>query len=256
MTRTLRSLAPLLLFLAAPVAPAQVPAPAETAPVPVWESAGPHLLEPFTATYAAWYRGREAGDATMRLVREGGRWRADLVIRGDRGLAGLARLSVHQSTVFEEVGGQYRPLSQSTVREALVFDRRVTSTYDWNAMQARWDGSLKKDRRRPVPLREGDMSGLLINLAVIRDARPGAILHYRFVDGGRVREYVYEVATEPETVMVGDMGYEALRVARNQADGDQTVFWVAAGVPTPVRILQRKDGQDEIDLRLVAYEGA
>ena len=32
-------------------------------------------------------------------------------------------------------------------------------------------------------------------------------------------------------------------------------FWVASGVPTPIRILQRKDGEDEIDLRLVEYRG-
>ena len=38
------------------------------------------------------------------------------------------------------------------------------------------------------------MSGLLINLAVIRDAQPGKSLHYRFVDDGRVRDHQYVVA--------------------------------------------------------------
>ena len=32
-------------------------------------------------------------------------------------------------------------------------------------------------------------------------------------------------------------------------------LWVANGVPTPIRILQRKDGEDEIDLRLTEYRG-
>ena len=31
--------------------------------------------------------------------------------------------------------------------------------------------------------------------------------------------------------------------------------WVASGVPTPVRILQRTDGEDAIDLRLIEYQG-
>ena len=252
---------PILLLLAAclpGLATAQLP-PAAAIAAPAEETAAPArmALEPFVATYDAWYRGRQAGDATMQVVRaEGERWRVDLAIRGERGLAGLARLNIQQSTVFENGEGGYRPLSQSTVRKAVLMDKRVTGNYDWNAMQAHWDGDLKKERRQPVALQPGDMSALLINLAVIRDARPGATLHYRFVDGGRVRDHVYQVAAEPEPLAVGDMSYDALRVARTDHDGDETVLWVASGVPTPIRILQRKDGEEEIDLRLVEYRGA
>lgn len=253
-------LAPLLLLAVGSAAARQDPGPAAPAgppaleEVPVYEAAP---LEPFLASYQAWYRGRQAGGATMQVMRgEGQRWRVDLSIRGDRGLAGLTRLNIQQSTVFEQDGALLRPLSQSTVRKAVLMDKRVTGTYDWQAMQARWSGDLKKDRLRPLALREGDMSALLINLAVIRDARPGATLAYRFVDGGRVREHRYEVSVQAETLTVGDMSYQALRVARiGNHDGDQTVLWVANGVPTPVRILQRKDGEDEIDLRLVEYRG-
>ena len=233
-------------------AQAQSPAPASLPEQP----AAPFVLEPFVASYDAWYRSRQAGNATMQVLHtEGTQWRVDLTIHGDRGLAGLTRLNIQQSTVFEDADGVYRPLSQSTVRKAVLMGKRVTGIYDWQSMQARWEGDLKKDRLRPVPLQSGDMSALLINLAVIRDARPGATLVYRFVDGGRTREHRYEVAVQPETLTVGDMSYDALRVARTDDDGDQTVLWVASGVPTPIRILQRKDGQDEIDLKLVEYRG-
>ena len=109
---------------------------------------------------------------------------------------------------------------------------------------------------QPVPLQPGDMSALLMNLAVIRDAAPGKQLDYRVVDNGRVREYQYTVAAEPENVTVEDLSYSALRVSRSNGGNDETIFWVADGVPTPVRILQREDGQDGIDLRLVEYQGA
>src|SRR3546814_4606771 len=79
------------------------------------------------------------------------------------------------------------------------------------------------------------MSGLLINLAVIRDARPGARLQYRFVDGGRVRDHIYQVADETETVEVGGLSYSAMRVSRVNGGNDETIFWVVNGVPTPVR---------------------
>ena len=80
-------------------------------------------------------------------------------------------------------------------------------------------------------------------------------LDYRVVDNGRIREYQYLVSREPETVTVEDLSYSALRVSRSNGGNDETIFWVADGVPTPVRILQREDGQDGVDLRLVEYQG-
>ena len=56
------------------------------------------------------------------------------------------------------------------------------------------------------------MSGLLINLAVLRDATPGAVLHYRFVDEGRARDQQYRVAAAREPQTVDDLAYDALRV--------------------------------------------
>ncbi len=106
------------------------------------------------------------------MVPQGGRWRVDLVMDG-KGLIGLAGLNAQQSTVFDEVNGAYRPLAQSTVRKLLFTRRQTTGVYDWSARKATWTGDVKKTRRTPVDLQAGDMSGLLINLAVIRDAQPG-----------------------------------------------------------------------------------
>ena len=99
------------------------------------------------------------------------------------------------------------------------------------------------------------MSGLLINLAIVRDARPGAILRYRFVEGGRVRDHVYQVdGAIRKRSTLGELSYSTLRVARTNGGNDDTVVWVAQGVPSPVRILQRENGEDAVDLRLVGYE--
>lgn len=240
----------------AQVPPSTQPLQAPSAPG-AEAAAAARALEPFVATYEAWYRGRPAGSATMRLVRQdAAHWRIDLDLRAERGVASLARLNIHQSTTFDLHGGHFRPLRQETERRAIVFGKQVAGTYDWERMQARWSGDISKERRRPVALQQGDMSALLINLAVMRDARPGAVLNYRFVDGGRVRPHVYHVHESAETMAVGDMGYEALRVERRDQHGDQTLLWVADGVPTPIRILQREDGEDEVDLRLIEYRGA
>ncbi len=236
MHRSLRSLL-LALALAAAASPA-------------W------ALEPFVASYQAYREGKLAGNASMKVAPRGaGQWQIDLNVKGTRGFARLAGLNIEQSTVFDADGDHFRPLSQATVRHALLMGKRMVGTYDWNAHSARWQGDIKKERRAPLPLQPGDMSALLMNLAVIRDAQPGRQLSYRVVDNGRVREYHYAVAAEPENVEVEDLSYSALRVSRTNGGNDETLFWVADGVPTPVRILQRDNGQDTLDLRLVEYQG-
>lgn len=222
-------------------------------------SAPAAALEPFVANYQIFANGKPMGEATMQVVQgdAAGRWRMDLDMRGTRGLVGLANVNAQQSTVFDTVGETYRPLSQSTVRKAVFLGKEITGTYDWTTRTARWTGDVKKNRRAPVPLQDGDMSGLLINLAIIRDAQPGKTLQYRFVDNGRARDHTYAVAPELEGVNVDGMGFNAMRVNRVQGSGnDETVVWVVDGVPTPVRVLQRDNGQDTYDLRLVDYKGA
>jgi hypothetical protein len=213
------------------------------------------VLLPFLASYEAQYHGKPAGTATMRVVQQqGAHWRVDLGIEGRRGLAGVLGLNLQQSTAFDVIGDAYRPLGQSTVRKGFLLGRKSVGIYDWSKASARWQGDLKPKHQLPVALQPGDMSGLLINLAIIRDARPGAVLRYRFVESGRVRDHVYQVAAEPETVTLGELSYTTLRVARTNGGNDDTVVWVAQGVPTPVRILQREDGEDAVDLRLVEYK--
>lgn len=212
-------------------------------------------LSPFSATYEVFSDGRKLGNATMQLDRlEGGNWRIDLDMRGS-GLMRLAGLKMRQTTVFSSDGSHYRPLRQVTTRRTLFSDRVRTGTYDWRAGVATWTGDVKKSRRDPIPLREGDLDALLIDLAVVRDAAPGTTLHYRYVDGGRAREHTYVAAGEPVGVEIDGLGYSATKVERVE-DNDRTEVWVARGVPTPVRILQVEDGEDSTDLRLVEYTGA
>ncbi|MEN1939948.1 DUF3108 domain-containing protein [Luteimonas sp. MJ246] len=239
------------------------PAPAsETAPPPAPgvtaapDAEGAVPLQPFVATYDAWNKGKPAGTASMRLARLDGRWRIDLDVTGNRGLARWVRLDIDQGTLFDVVAGQYRPLRQDTRRKALFLGREVHGVYDWDAGVAQWRGDIKDARSEPVALHAGDMSGLLINLAIVRDAEPGRLLDYRFVDGGRVRDHRYAVAEATEYVEVDGLSYDAMRVSRTNGGNDETIFWVARGVPTPIRILQRENGEDAIDLRLVEYQGA
>jgi hypothetical protein len=192
-------------------------------------------LAPFVAAYEVFRGGEAFGDASLQLARiDGGLWRVNLGIRGTRGLIGLAGLNFQQSTLFDVNGARYRPLSQSTVRKAFFGDRRSTGVYDWSKHLAQWQGDVKASRRGAVALQDGDMSGLLINLAVLRDV----------------------VSGEREPHEVDDVSYSAMRVTRAKGGDEETILWVVEGVPMPIRILQRENGQDVTDLRLKEYKGA
>jgi hypothetical protein len=213
-------------------------------------------LEPFIAQYQVYKDGKVLGDATMQVVKnDARRWRVDLNIHGTKGLIGLAGIKAQQSTVFDITGGTYRPLAQSTLRKSIFTGKQTVGVYDWRTHQARWTGDVKESRRTPVTLHDGDQSGLLINLAVIRDAQPGKAMQYRFVDEGRARDHRYEVSTQLDDVQVGDLSYSAMKVSRTQSGNEETMIWVVDGVPTPVRMLQRENGEDTYDLRLVEYKG-
>ena len=244
----------LIVCLILPTWPA-LAAAAAVEPAPDWQPIT--SLTPFEGTYQAFYKGRLAGDATLALARAGAnRWQVSLEVRGKRGFAGVLGLNLLQTTLFEQHNGQFRPLTQHTERRGLFLGKKVEGSYDWNNGTAQWRGDIDRRRRAPVALQAGDLSALLINLAIMRDAVPGAQMQYRFADLGRVRLHQYQAAARTEITEVGELSYDALRVWRsNNSPGDAMVLWLANGVPTPIRIAQQEDGQDTIDLQLIQYQG-
>ena len=197
-------------------------------------------LKPFNADYVANYMGME-GAANMQLVQTGAQWKYTLKIQSS-----LATLS--QVTTFEENGGQWRPLSGSDNASVLIKRTNKHAQYDWAKGVATWSGDVKPDRSGPVELKPGDLDAMLVNLAIARDVAAGKPLRYRMVDDGRAKDMVYTVAGK-ETITVGGKSQQATKVQRT--DGNkQTFVWVIDGMPAPARILQRKDGNDEVDLQL------
>jgi hypothetical protein len=206
-------------------------------------AAQPAALKPFSADYQASYMGLQ-GSGRMVLAKAGdSRWKYSLDVRST-----IANLS--QSTTFDEHGGQWRPLSGNDSSLLLIKKSDKHATYDWAHGQARWSGDVKSDRSGPVALKPGDMDAMLINLAIARDVQAGKPLVYRMVDDGRAKQLNYQVVGK-DTVTIGGKSQPATRIART--DGDrQTVLWVVDGLPVPARILQRKDGSDEMDLKLTS----
>ena len=210
-------------------------------------------LEPFTATYEAWYEGNRQGDGVMRLAPAGnGRWTYSLDVRGTTGMAAIAGADLSQSTTFDVADGHWRPLSGSDSSKLLFKSSTRMASYDWGRGEARWTGDVKPERAGPVKLRAGDMDAMLLNLALARDVTAGKPLSYRLVENGRAKQHEYKVAGT-EQVTVEGRAQEAVKVVRT--DGDkQTVAWIVKGLQVPVRILQRDEGRDKMDLRLKSID--
>ena len=199
-------------------------------------------VQPFVADYQANVKGTIKATAQMTLAPAGGdRWNYVLSVNSPVA-------SVRQSTVFEARGKAWRPLSGSDSTTVLLKKTQKNATYDWAKGEASWSGDVKPDRTGPVKLREGDMDAMLLNLAIVRDVGDGKALNYRLVENGRARPQNYRMLGT-ETITVGGKARTATKVSRS-SDDKQTIVWIVEGLPVPARILQTRDGNDELDLVL------
>lgn len=219
-----RTLAALALAAGACVAPAQA-------------------LEPFTADYEASYMGLSASGQMSIEPQGGNQWKYTLKIANK-----VAQLT--QTTVFEDRNGDWRPLTGTDASLLLIKKIRRNAVYDWAAGEARWTGDVKPERAGPVALQPGDVDGLLLNLAIARDAVAGKPLRYRLVDEGRAKPMAFTVAGK-DTVTVGGKPRSATKLVSSNGN-KQMLIWVVEGLALPARILQRKDGKDDIDLRITS----
>ncbi len=203
-----------------------------------------HALKPFTAQYAASFKGISAG-GSMSLVQHGNRWTYSMGIRN-------AMANMSQATVFEDAAGRYRPLGGSDRSTYLMKTRSIITHYNWKGMQARGTGDVKPQRAGPVAMQPGDMDALLVNLALVRDVGFGrASMTYRLLENGKAKPMAYRVAGR-EKVTVGGRALDATKVVQS-AGGKQTIAWIAAGIPAPVRIVQREDGSEVFRLQLTSW---
>ena len=206
------------------------------AAAPAW------AVKPFTADYQANVMGSISADAQMTLAAAGGdRWNYVLSVKSP-----VATL--RQTTLFEDRGGDWRPLSGNDFSQMVFKKSQKNASYDWAKSEARWSGDVKADRAGPVKLQDGDLDAMLLNLAIVRDVAAGKPLNYRMVDNGVVRAQSYQNLGK-DTVTVAGKPRSATKVSRT-SENKQVILWVVDGLPVPARILQKKDGKDELDLVL------
>jgi hypothetical protein len=156
--------------------------------------------------------------------------------------------TLRQTTVFEDNGGAWRPLSGIDSSQMVFKKSQKNASYDWTKGEARWSGDVKADRVGPVKLQDGDLDAMLLNLAIVRDVAAGKPLNYRMVDNGVARAQTYQHLGKDKITLDGKPR-SATKVSRT-SDNKQVIVWLVDGLPVPARILQKKDGKDELELVL------
>ena len=221
------------------------------------EAAAAAALEPFVARYEVLRDGNSQGEAEMRLERiDGARWRYTTEVRGTSGMARLSGFSMREVTELTEVDGRLQPQSASAEGGISLRRRSVQTAFDWTAGEVRWTGDVKDDQTGPAPLSASTVNPQLLNLALAQGVRDGAeagsTLSFDLVNRGDSDTVEYRVRGEEDVqVPIGERAATTLYHRRTDKDREITVWIDPQLPPAPLRVLQRDDGKDSYELRLI-----
>ncbi len=213
-------------------------------------------LEPFTARYEVLRDGKAQGEAVMRLERiDGAQWRFTSDVRGTSGMARLSGFEMTESTDFEALpDGRLKPLSARSEGGISLRRRSIGTEFDWSTGEVRWNGDAKPEHRGPAPLGADTVNPQILNLALAQRLRAGAegVIRLDMVNRGDSDPVEYRVrGRESVSVPMGQREAVALHHRRTDKDREITL-WIDPGLPpAPLRVLQREDGADAYELRLI-----
>lgn len=221
------------------------------------DAAAAAALEPFVARYEVLRDGNSQGEAEMRLERiEGARWRYTTEVRGTSGMARLSGFSMREVTELTEVDGRLQPQTASAEGGISLRRRSVQTAFDWATGEVRWSGDVKDDQTGPAPLSARTVNPQLLNLALAQGVREGAeagsTLSFDLVNRGDSDTVEYRVRGQEDVqVPIGERTATTLHHRRTDKDREITVWIDPQLPPAPLRVLQRDDGEDSYELRLI-----
>ena len=211
-------------------------------------------VAPFQARYEVFGAGFAIGEAVMTLVDAGsGKYQMSSNVRPN----GLATLLV-SGQIDEKASGDIR---DGTVRPAR-YERQMKTSRKSNAVQLRFDwasGQIQArndDEQVTLPLSPGVLDPLSLNLTVMWDLQSGRLpSQYTLADKTKLK--TYQIQNQGEETLSTPLG--KLRTVRVQQSTPgktrMTTFWFAPELHyLPVRVIQEKDGKEELRMEIRAVE--
>ena len=247
MTRALLVRAFLLLapLATTPLVAAGDPPPHDPQPA---QAAGPQLLpgavqlRPFTARYAFYWHGMQAGTITFTLHHTGGTaWMYESVTV-PRGLFHLVPgAAVHISSRMVVDGDGVRPLHFEGI-EGSDTTLAALLDFDWQAMRVR--GHMK-EQPIDMALRPGVQDDLSVMISLLHSLELGTVPKgIALFDKNGIRDYDY--SREGDDVVATPFGKVAAEIYRSQKklSPRRNLYWLAPAYgDVPIRAEQRR-GQD------------
>lgn len=216
----------------------------ETAPLPA-----------HTAVYEVLRRGSKIGEVHVSLSQaDSGVWHFDTETVATSRLARLAGASAEEAAWFVWNDAQIQMLSYRQVTRAATRTRYWQHELDWTegvSHTQTYEGDhlidLEPDMLDPLTLR----LQLAVQLADPRQRRRDH--RFRVLERDEIEDQQFRfIDEEPVEVPIGC--FEAVRMERFRREGSSRNYhsWHAAAFHwMPLRILQIKDGREEIDVRLI-----
>jgi hypothetical protein len=219
---------------------------------------GPGELRAFDASYAAVFRGIDAGTSQLKLEKlPDNRW--SYVSRSQA--QGVFRLALTGPTVQRSLfvlhEGQVKPLEFTSEIGIRTGDRNQAMRFDWDA--GRVTGTAEG---KPVdlPLEPGVLDALSVQIAMMLKLINGQTPdHFRMIDKTRIKDYLYTHEGE-ETVMTA-LGPQHTVIFRSARAGSThgTFFWCAPALGyVPVKV-ERRDGTNvewAMKLKTLAFDAS
>jgi hypothetical protein len=221
--------------------------------LPIAVTAAP--VAPFSATYEVRRNGEVLGEARLELARDGNAWRFTTATRGTQGLARLAGVSIDEASRFRYRNGRPETLDYR-FRQRTSFNTRERSA-DVDAA----GGTIQlknRDQQVSAPYVAGVVDRQLVTIALMQAVAAGRRGAQAFSVAGRDAVEAQSWTIGALEAVPGDAartkGWRVER-QRESADGRSTQLWLAAdGGHLPLRMLQREDDGESIEMRLLSRQ--
>ena len=205
-------------------------------------------LRPFTAVYAAAYKGSEIGQGTLTLDVANGRYSLDLKIE-PTGLLAIIPFAIHEQAQGTLDSAGVHPSRYAYTRSGLGKKRQETVVFDPSGIQREAKGTSST-----LPYDANLTDPLSLILQVTSDLQADRLqTSYRLLNRGKIK--TYPIQDQGQATSKTELGELPAHHIQRGTDDQLIRFWFGSSVAfVPLKIVQFEDNREEISLSIRSLE--
>ena len=211
-------------------------------------------VTPYQARYEVYASGFSIGEATITLAATGpGAYQMTSDVRPNGLVALLASGRIHEQVSGEIREGAIQPGQYERLLETGKKSDHMQLKFDWSAGQVQ---ARNNADQATLPLAPGVVDPLSLQLVVMKDLQRGQTpSQYSLVDRTEIKSY--QIRNQGRETLDTPLGKLNTVLINQYTPGKtrMTTFWVAPDLQyLPVRIMQEKDGKEDLRMEIRAVE--